>query len=287
MAVEIQIMEMRARFASFAMLALLLLGTVAHSAFVLRSLQITIDAQKNGDANVDERISMFLDSQDSVDLYKSGLSINDLGSWKERTGMSEMRYHVSAAKVNIRNIRIRPQPLEQCNNVDGTCYATIIIDYTATPLDVNGSGNSTTGMFLLDKYRPRTTRYTLNPDTISTKRTESGDLLLDQYTSLTIKIPSDAKLEALQPIPSDLIDTLELPSSTNHTFTWKNAILPKMQLVYTIEDPLETEIIEFFGSLEGSATSLFLGPSGAAIIIILGVSIVSYVYLNRVSIKAK
>ncbi len=272
------------------LLAIILLSTAVHSAFLLRSLQITIDAQKNGDAKVNERISMFLDSQDSVDLYKSGLSINDLASWKERTGMSEMRYHVSAANVNIENVRIKPQPLERCNTVDGTCYATIVIDYTAAPLpQINGtnSSNQTTGMFLMDNYRPRTVRYTLNPDTISTKRTDSGDILLDQYTTLTINIPDDAKLEALQPIPLNLVGNLTLPSKGYHSFTWTNAILPKMELVYTIEDPLETEIIDFFGSLENNVTNLFLGPSGAAIILIVGISLVSYVYFNRVSAKSK
>ncbi|MFA5105634.1 MAG: hypothetical protein WC506_01615 [Candidatus Micrarchaeia archaeon] len=278
------------RLVPLILLGLVLLSTVAHSAFLLRSLQITIDAQKNGDAKVNEKIAMFLDSQNSVDLYKSGLSINDLGSWKERTGMSEMRYHVSSAKVSIENIRIRPQPLEKCNTVDGTCYATIIIDYTAAPiLQPAGANatNQTTGMFLMENYRPRTTRYTLNPDTISTKKTDSGDILLDQYTTLTIKIPEDAKLESLQPIPPALVDTLVLPSKDYHTFTWTNAILPKMELVYTIEDPLEDEIIDFFGTLEANASNLFLGPSGAAIIIIVGISVVSFVYFNRVSGKSK
>ncbi len=283
-------MKVTARITAM-LFGLLILSSIAHSAFLLRSLQITIDAQKNGDAKINERIAMFIDSQNSVDLYKSGLSINDLGSWKERTGMSEMRYHVSAAKINIENVRIKPQPLERCNTVDGTCYATIIIDYTATAQkdsqSLNTSTNQTTGMFTLDKYRPRTTRYTLDPETISTKRTEGGDMLLDQFTTLTIKMPAGANVEIIQPVPPELIENMRLPSKNYQSFTWKNAILPKMELVYTIEDPLEEEIIDFFESMEKNASSLFFGPSGAAIILIVGISVVSFAYFNRVSTKQK
>ena len=271
-------------------MAMVLLGVLCAGAsanFILQSISVTIEAQKNGDAHIVEKISMFLDSQDSVDLYKSSLGISDIASWRSRIGLSDIRFHVSTAEVGIVNLRIKPQPVERCSTFDGTCWATMILDYTATPLYNKTERINTTGVFFLEQGRPRTTRYSINPQAISLKRTDSGDILLDPYVTLTIIIPSDSVVESLQPIPSDLADTVQPPFKGVSTFTWKNAILPKFELVFTREDTLESEIIQFFNNYSNRLTSFFLGPEGLALVVIILVVVASYVYLNTVEKKHK
>lgn len=267
------------RLCAFIVFLMLILST-ASAGFELKSLHVTITVNPDGSAYVEEKIYLFLTSPDDVELYESGMSINDLATWKERIGLGDIRYHIGTATVDVRNIRIRPQPVEKCSTVTGACFATLMFDYGASPFTINGTPVEGTGLFIMEKFKPRTTRYTLNPKSLSFEVTADGDIVLQKNVVLTIILPQDAKNIYAQPIPKDLIDSRP-PFKGISTFSWENTILPKFEFSYEREESLESEVLQFFQSAQQHVSSIIFGPEGAAAILILLIVVVSYVYLSR------
>jgi hypothetical protein len=260
-----------------------MLSTVSAS-FELKSLHVTLAVNPDGSAHVDERIDIFLSSPDDVELYNSGMTINDLATWKERIGLGDIRYHMGMAQVDIKNIRIRPQPVERCSTVSGACFSALLFDYDVSSYAVNGTTVEGSGLFTTEKFKPRTTRYTLNSNALSFDVTTDGDIVLQKNFILTIVLPKDAKNVYAQPLPKELL-TMTPPFNGAYTFTWENTILPKFEFSYEREESLESEVIQFFQSAQQYVSSVISGPEGLAVIFICLILLASYVYIGKTKKK--
>ena len=271
---------MRNRLALFA----ILLAALVFAGFQLGTLKVTVEANKDGSAHVEEKIHMFITSTDSINLYMGSLTRNDIATWKDRIGLNDIRHHVSSNVVEIRNMRIRPQPVDKCNLGAGTCEANLIFDYDVYPIMHNDTAVNGTGLFITENFKPRTTRYRLNPGALSFATTSDGDIMLPKEATLTLIIPKDASNIYVQPLPQDMVD-MRPPLKGVSTFAWGNTVLPKFEFTFEREESLETEILQFFQSIQDYVSDAISGPQGIAIILIVLVAAGSFVYLNRMKKK--
>ena len=171
-----------------AILFVLLLAGAPAADFTMRSLSVFININRDGSVNAEERIEMVLHGSPSRDLYEATrATYSDLATWKNRTQLSEMRHHISRASADISDLRVIPQPVERCNSLLGICYAFVVLDYSV-PAGQNGSG-----LVIADRYKPRTTKYSLVQDALSFEQTKTGDIVLPARTNITISIPQTAE----------------------------------------------------------------------------------------------
>lgn len=275
------------KHAAAAAFALLFFTSAALADFSMRSLSVSINVNKDGSANVEERLAVAINGTQSRELYDATRSAySDLATWKERTGLSEMRHHISRANAEISNIRVTPQAIERCNAFLGTCYSTVAIDYQVMASQ-NGSG-----LVRVERYKPRTAKYSLRQDALSFEQTKSGDLVLPAGTDIAIAIPQASEKIYFSTLPQSIgADEFRYDQSANlryyiggkRTFSWQGDALSKFQFTYEIESPLETEVIEFFQDMQRAITDFFFGPQGLAALFIIAAGAASAYYFNRVS----
>ncbi|MFH0927464.1 MAG: hypothetical protein V1822_02690, partial [Candidatus Micrarchaeota archaeon] len=189
-----------------AALALLLLISPAITAgFDLRSLKVAITLNPDASAHATEEARLFIDTNLSIRLYEDSVVFNDLSSWATRTGLSDLRTHISRAYVDISDLRVRPQPVDSCNNLAETCYATIMLDYDIYPIDKNSSGIVSDNI-----YKPRTTRHTFRSEALTFSRSKTDDIILPKGYTLEITIPESSKLITFSRIPDNVADEQSL-----------------------------------------------------------------------------
>ena len=268
-----------------ALFALFLLAAPLSAAFEMHSLQVTISVNPDGSAHAQEVISFVINSTESRDLYESTFKYNQLSDYAERIGLSDIRHHVSRAQADISGLRIRPQPVERCNELLGICQASLIFDY-----DVNASANAT-GLFLTDNYKPRTTKFSLNPNALSFDTTTAGDIILNKGTTLTIVLPKDATKIYFSKEPDNIASEAnaqyEIDGNINYyvgperKFSWSGETLPQFELSYEREDSLEGEIMQFFKKGQESLTAVVFSSQGIASFLIAAVLLASVLYINR------
>ncbi|MEW6721726.1 MAG: hypothetical protein AB1324_00530 [Candidatus Micrarchaeota archaeon] len=260
-------------------LVILLLLTTAHADFLIEQVDVTIsDIRDDGAADVHESIKFVMFGNYSNSLYDSGIGNNELSWWSTNIGLKDVKFHVNPAKVDIRDLRVRPQPRTKCNPIQGICHGELIIDYEAYPSYVNGSKDATpgTGLFTVEKYKPRTRKYTINPDSLSFTTTPEGNIILEEKVFLTVRLPSDSVTLDVNPMPSDLGS--ELPARIG-SLTWTDIVLVKFSLVFDVEDSIDKEVSDFFGSIANSVADTVRGPYGAPLIVLVIGLIGSYVYI--------
>ena len=275
---------------TLALFALLLLPSMGHADFSMRSLSVFININLDGSANVDEQLEMVINGTSSRDLYDSTrAAYSDLTTWKTLTGLSEMRHHITRAKADITDVRIIPGAVERCNSYMGICYATVAIDYKV-PAGQNGSG-----LIAVDRYKPRTLRYSLQQDALSFDQTATGDLILPTGTVISISIPDTAEKIFFSTIPTNLAnepdENFKYDSDSNtrfyvgskRIFKWSGNALSKFQFIYEVELPLETEVVDFFVQSQGAVSSLIFGPQGVAALFIILAAAASFYYVNRIN----
>ena len=278
------------RAASIMLFALLLLPSAAHADFSMRSLSVFVNINLDGSANIDEQLEMVINGSQSRDLYDATrASYSDLTTWKTTTGLAEMRHHVTRAKAEVTDLRIIPQAIERCNSFLGTCYATVVIDYKM-PASQNGSG-----LIQVDRYKPRTLRYSLKQDALSFEQTKTGDLILPTGTVISIAIPQNAEKIFFSTVPTSLAGEPEEDfkyDSTSNTryyigtrriFKWSGNALSKFQFTYEVELPLETEVVDFFVDSQTSVSDTIFGPQGLAALFIILTAAASFYYVNRIN----
>ncbi|MEM4633526.1 MAG: hypothetical protein QW275_00020 [Candidatus Anstonellaceae archaeon] len=268
-----------------------LLSNYVFADFSMRSLSVFININKDGTAYVEERLYLVISGQISKELYDATrLSYSDLATWKERTQLSEMRHHVTRANTEISNLRVLPQPIERCNSMLDVCFATVIIDYNI-PVGRNG-----TGLVRVENYKPRTSKFSLVSEALSFEQTKTGDLILPEGTTISISIPTNADKIFISNPPQALIespsnfrydeqDNLRYYIGEQRTFEWRGDTLSKFQFSYEIEAPLETEVIEFFSTLQRKVSFFLTSNEGPAAIFILAVAAATVFYFNKISTK--
>lgn len=274
---------------AFAIFALLVAASLASADFTMHALSVFININRDGSANVEERITLSLNGSQSRELYEITRSAySDLATWRERTGISEMRHHITRATTEISDLRVLPQAVEFCNPYLDVCRAAIVIDYKV-PSSANGSG-----LVKVEHYKPRTSNYSLLQDSLSFEQTRTGDIILPPNTNITIAVPQAAQKIYFSTVPNNLADESEnfrFDQSANlryyagqkRLFVWKGDTLSKFAFTYEIESPLETEVLEFFRDSQGAVIRLFLGPEGLAAFIVIAAAGASVYYFNRLN----
>ena len=271
----------------FAVFLLLAIAGALSADFRLQSLSVFMNVNQDGSVNVEENLALVMNGS-STQLYQDTRSAySDLATWQNRTGLSEMRHHVSRAAADITNLRVLPQAISSCNPYVDLCLATVTLDYTVIATSENGSG-----LVQVDHYKPRTARYSIQQDALSFDQTQTGDLLLPPNTNITIAIPTEAESIHFSSIPQSLRGDeadfrYDQTSNTRYytgqqrIFSWQGDTLSNFQFTYEIEFPLETEVVQFFQSSQNSVISLFLGPEGLAALILIAAGAASVYYFNR------
>lgn len=265
---------------TIALAAVMLLASVSFADFSMRSLGVYVDIGKDGTANVEERLLIVMNTTISRELYEATRSAySDLASWKERTGLSEMRHHISRAKAEVTGLRVTPQAIDHCNAALGVCFATIIIDY-AVPANSSGSG-----LVKIDHYKPRASLFSLQTEALSFEQTKSGDLVLPEGTNISFIIPKNAEKIYFSSPPQNLVEegaaSIRYYNGKERQFNWNGDLLPKFQFTYETESPLEDEVIDFFSEIQKRLTGFFFGPEGMAAMFILAAGALSAYYINR------
>lgn len=263
--------------------ALLSILSTPFAGFELRQLDVTIIVNDDGSAKVTERMQMLVTESYSISLYNSGLSKNDLASWSTITELPNLRTHLSRQNVDIRNFRLRPQPLKQCNSLLDMCHGEILLEYDAYPYyEKNDSVTvrlPATGVFNVDYYKPRTIRYILNPKIFTFETTEGGDSILKKEETLRIILPENSMVYEVNPFPDGT--AIRLPQKMNE-LSWNNVVLTQFTLIFEREEGVDMEITNFFNSIRDNITTIIFGKDGMAVVFIIVVLFGSYLYLKNV-----
>lgn len=259
------------------LLVLLLLAGLVHAEFVIEHVNVSIsDIEDDGSAKVHESIKLIMFGEHSNSVYDSGIANNRLSVWSNNTGLKDVKIHVNSALVDIRDFRLRPQPRTKCNPIQELCHGELILDYYAYPSFENDSAKAGTGLFTVDKYKPRTNRYTINPDALSFTLTTENNIVLEEDVYLTIKLPAESQLLDLNPQPTDV--NLKLPTHADQ-LAWNDIVLVKFSMVFDVEDSIDKEVTDFFGNIARGITSTLSSPHGLPLVVLVVLLMGSYVYI--------
>ncbi|MDD5339685.1 MAG: hypothetical protein PHV13_00365 [Candidatus ainarchaeum sp.] len=268
--------------------ALLLFITVANADFLMEQVDVTVsDIKPDGSAHVHESIKFLMFGNYSQSVYDSGMTSNDLSFWSTNVGLKDLKLHVNTAKVDIRDFRLRPQPRTRCNPIQGVCHGELILDYLAYP---SYQGNTTmeplagTGLFTVEKYKPRTRRYTLNPSALSFTTTPEGNVILEQMVHLTVNPPQDSVVTDVNPQPADF--AVQLPAHVD-SLSWTDIVLVKFSLIFSVEDSIEKEVADFLSGITGSFTRTLSSPYGPSLIAVVLILAGSYLYITMAKRKGE
>lgn len=259
-------------------------GEVSDTNFLLERVDVHIsDIQLDGSAKVHESIKFIITGSYSQALYDVGFEHNDLAFWSTATGLKDVKKHINPTKGAISDFRLRPQPRTSCNPIQGTCHGELILDYYVHPsYNISADGRTKkpmlgTGLFNVEGYKPRTTRYTINPAALSFTTTEQNNIILDDNVYLTIHLPSDSITLDVNPLPTK--SDLSLPARVQE-LSWNDMILVRFLLVFDVERGLDSEVGAFFSDTLMNMVSIINSPHGYAIVLIGIILIGGYVYVG-------
>lgn len=269
---------------------ILLMLSAVHAEFILERVEVTINnIESDGSVKVTENIKMIITGEHSSSLYDSGYSgyyNNDLSFWSSTTALKDVKQHLNPSKVEVTDFRLKPQPRGKCNPALDLCHGELILEYIASPSYNITDGSSVpiagTGLFTIDEYKPRTKRYTLNPEALSFTTTEQGNIILDERVYLIIDLPRDSTVYDVNPLPDG--EGLDLPSKVSQ-LSWSDMILVKFSLVFDVEESLQNEVSGFFLGLVGGLDTMIRGEYGIAVILIAVILIGGYLYIKMAKRK--
>lgn len=272
----------------FSALLLLLLASLASADFLLQEVDVTISGiQPDGSAHVQEGIKFLMFGNYSEAVYDSGITSNDLSFWSTNVGLKDIKFHINPATVDIRNFRLRPQPRNNCNPIQGVCHGELILDYDAYPAYSDNASKVPipgTGIFTVDKYKPRTRRFTLNPSSLSFTTTPDGNTILDPTVHLTVGMPADSVLQDVNPQPANF--NVPLPSHVD-SLSWSDTVLVKFSLVFSVEDSIGKEVADFLSGITVNFTSTLGSPYGPPLVALVVILVGSYLYITMAKRKGE
>ncbi len=259
-----------------------LLVLSSNAQFYFESTEVTVsNIQKDGSAKVHESIKLIMIGDYAHALYDTGFEKNDLSYWSATTELDEVKLHMNPSKLEIKDLRLRPQPRKKCNPIERICHGELLLDYYIHPL-YNQSGEMEvplkgTGLFGVESYKPRTTRYTINPGALSFTTTEQGNIILNEDVSFTIELPEDSVVLDINPFPED--GETALPARIGR-LSWTDAILVKFTLIFDVEESLGEEVSTFFLDIITQISGAVSGPHGFALVVLVVIILGSYAYIN-------
>jgi hypothetical protein len=255
------------------LLALLLVCSIASADFILESVDVKINNIENdGSATVTESIKFLIKGDFAKAVYDGGIqTTDDLSVWSNNTGLSEVKLHVNPAVVAITNLRLQPQPRSGCNPFTDICHGELTIDYQISPVKNNSQIMSGTGLFFVEQYKPRTTRYILNHNALSFKKTEAGNFILDPEVRFSLELPAHSDEIRVTPAPNTKSDL---------TYTWNDMVLVRLSVIFEVEEAIDKEVSRFFSDVLGSIQSTIASQHGMSFLLIIGILVGSYIYIS-------
>lgn len=266
-----------------AILAFLLVA-LAHAEFRLVAMDMLLDVDEQGNALVTEKLHYIITTQYHIALYEASLAKTDLASWGAIVGSDEVMYHLNSKVVSINNVVVKPSPTSRCNPIADLCHGELTIIYRAEPS--KGSGGEPiagTGVFTMERYKPRTMRYTLNKGAIQFQISELGDVILGENERLSFMLPKGTKITYVNPLPA----STEQTGDGRQQLSWSNGVLAHFSLVFEKEEGLDHEVIGFFMGARERLYSFLSGPEGASALALIAIIVGSYFYLQRKQKKAQ
>ncbi|MEM3399986.1 MAG: hypothetical protein QXP42_04085 [Candidatus Micrarchaeia archaeon] len=253
---------------------LFLSSLTVNAAFNRTTLSVIIDVKKNGTAHIVEVIGLFMDSNDSIRKYE--ISMSNVGTtidrWRNLTGVEDIRLHTDAQHALPANIQVLPQRRTECNTIEGTCRATIRIEYdTLKPI------------FYTNRTKPRTVNFTLKKEVLSFENSPTGAIVLPEFTNLTIRLPEGANILAVSPKPDNIPQGKEPPYRDVRELSWatqSSKTTVGLELSFGLIEPIDVEVSEFFADIE-SAIRHFVSAYWYVVVGILLLSVSYYLYRYR------
>lgn len=258
---------------------LILIVALVHSEFIIEKVDVLInDISEDGSAHVHESIKMLIYGENSKLIYDTGLTSNDLAFWSNITNLRQIKAHVNPSLIGINDLRVRPQPRTKCNPIQGVCHGELILDYIASPiLNENNSVIKGSGLFNITKYKPRTRRYSINPNVLSFVSTPENNTIIGSYESLTIALPENNLVYDVNPAPADFESNFPIYLST---LSWSDVILVKFSLIFDVEEGIDKEVTDFLSSIVVGFLSLTKTQNGIALIFLIGILLGFFIYIN-------
>jgi hypothetical protein len=257
-------------------LLILLCASMVSAGFARSFLAVKIAINEDGSANVREELRFVMDDSYSVDSYSTWIkSANDLAGWRDRTKLSDIRYHVDANEVSIKNTRLQPRDPDTCNFERSKCYGLFVMDYEIEP-----TKNGTRGLLWIEKYnKPRTIDYIFNKDALSFESSFAGEQYLPELTSLEITLPPESLNITAEPKPVEYED--KIPKGAEK-LTWQGYVtLKNFNLAFETKESLFSEVNAFFKSLQDTAVNWFTSKEGIIITVAVVIILISYLILQR------
>ncbi len=260
----------------FSVIMLSLVAAVSAD-FTLESVHVTItNVQPDGSAQIAESVKFLVKGSLSQQLYNSALeSSSGLSRWSSTIGLSDVKQHVNPAVVVIENFGLQPQPMTGCNPFLDTCHGELRMAYSVKPVYNNSIPMDGTGLFALDDYKPRTIRYSLNPEALSFTSTEGGNTLLGPDVWLALELPQGSKIIEVNPSATSAQDTAE-----GKLFSWNDMVLARFSVVFEVEESIDKEVGTFFTDAFQNFQATLNSQHGMAFLIILAILIGSYIYVT-------
>lgn len=265
-----------------ALFALLLLS-LTYAEFTLTAMDVLIDVDAHGDAQVTEKLHYIIISSYHISFYESNLAKTDIGSWGSLIGSDEVRSHLDNRVVSVENVIVRASPTSRCNPLAELCHGELTITYEAKPYRRSGGEVVPgTGVFTLEQYKPRTTRYTLNEGALQFQTSELGDVVLGENERLSFMLPRGAKVAYVNPLPSNTEQT----GDGRQQLSWENEVLAHFSMVFEKEEGLDQEVVGFFIGARSKLYDFLSGPEGLPAVALVLILAGSYLYLQTKQKKA-
>ncbi len=260
------------------LLLIMLILSASFAAFTITAMDVMVNVNEDGSADITENIYLLITTDYHISVYTNGLTQNDLASWNSLTGLSDVRYHVDNRDLDVQDVVVRPQPVSRCNPLADLCHGELKISYHVDAYrNKVGEPVNATGLFIADKYKPRTTRYVLNTGALGFEQSELGDVILGQNQRLTFVMPNLVKIIEVAPLPEDVgVEDL----GNVKELSWENTVLAHFKITFEKEDSLDMEVLEFFLDARNWMTGLVSGPEGPALVILAVILVGGYLHLQ-------
>ncbi len=258
------------------LLIFLLLINYMWASFSIRNLDIHINIDDNGVAKVEEDIYILIKGELDLGRYTTNLEEKNLYVWSKLIDDTEVRIHADPNNCLIKNLKVRPQPPQNYNALTKTAVGLIKVTYEIDALP----NKNDSGVVFVKSIKPRVKEYSFNSDILSLPRTVSGNLILDERTSLYITLPQKAEVVEINPEPYRL-------DRASNTYLWKNTILVDFTLRYLMEETLYEEISSFFSNMTNAIGAFMLTKDGVVVISSTLIVLAFYIYFKLFMIKRK
>ncbi len=212
-------------------MAMLIMGT-ANANYTVAGINTTVLlSNHNTSAQVIDVIKIYVSNNSVAQYTQDRLSLNlSLSQWQVIFGPVLVE-HILSPRGGVSNFNFLPGPLLYTFNGRA---AYLSLKYTAA--------NVTT----VSQTAPRTFQYSFNNNVFNFGSAASG-AVLGQNTTLTIIMPTGAKIISVYPLPDyPALGFTQNYRNTSQLSWYQDEPLSRFTLTYTLQESLQSEVLSFF-----------------------------------------